>query len=89
MKAMPTPGEVRYLVVSTFRQLGVELDSAMDVDETIRLDAGKCVSRTYRCDGHMAMWLVEVGILQFYDEQGNMLRTVNLFQQYRPVRMAA
>ena len=89
MKALPSPGEVRCLVISTFRQFGVEHNKSVDVNETIRLDAGKCVSRTYRCDSYMAMWLVEVGILQFYDEQGNMLRTVNLFQRYRPVRMAA
>jgi hypothetical protein len=37
----------------------------------------------------MAMWLVEVGIVQFYDAEGNILQTVNLFEEREPQRMAA
>lgn len=33
--------------------------------------------------------LVEVGIVQFYDAEGNMLRTVNLFEELRPIPIAA
>jgi hypothetical protein len=36
----------------------------------------------------MATWLVEVGIVQFYDARGNMLRTVNLFEELQPPRLA-
>ena len=35
------------------------------------------------------MWLVDVGLVQFYDEQGNMLRTINLLLELEPQRMAA
>jgi hypothetical protein len=35
------------------------------------------------------MWLVEVGILQFYDAEGAMLATVNLLQKVVPERLAA
>ena len=35
------------------------------------------------------MWLVEVAIVQFYDADGEMLRTVNLFQELKPLKMAA
>lgn len=35
------------------------------------------------------MWLIGVGIVQFYDAEGTMLRTVNLLQEQRERRMAA
>jgi hypothetical protein len=37
----------------------------------------------------MAMWLVAAGIVQFYDDRGRMLATINLFETLRPKRMAA
>ena len=42
------------------------------------------MARSYRLRGYMAMWLVEVGIVQFYDAQGNMLETLNLFEELKP-----
>ena len=36
----------------------------------------------------MAMWLVDVGIVQFCDADGEMLRTVTLLQELKPVKMA-
>jgi hypothetical protein len=39
-------------------------------------------------DGLMAMWLVEVGIVQFYHTEGQMLRTVNSFQRLDPMSVA-
>jgi hypothetical protein len=59
------------------------------LEETILIDGGKCAARSYRLDGLMAMWLIEVGILQFYDADGAMLRTINLFQELEPVKLAA
>ena len=40
-------------------------------------------------DHLMAMWLADIGLIQFYDCEGNMLRTVNLFAEIAPLRMAA
>ena len=37
----------------------------------------------------MFRWLVAVGILQFYDDDGQMLTTINLFESMRPQRIAA
>jgi hypothetical protein len=45
--------------------------------------------RSYQVQGYMAMWLLEVGIVQFYDAEGNMLATVNLLEDLEPVKMAA
>jgi len=36
-----------------------------------------------------AMWLIDVGVLQFYDADGEMLHTVNLFTELVPARAAA
>jgi len=36
-----------------------------------------------------AMWLIDVGVLQFYDAGGEMLQTVNLFTELQPQRVAA
>jgi hypothetical protein len=57
--------------------------------ESILIDAGRYVARSYRSDDYLAMWLVEVGIVQFYDAEGEMLATINLFESLRPQRMAA
>ena len=59
------------------------------IEENILIDDGRYVARTYRTERHMAMWLVAVGIVQFYDDQGRMLATVNLFESLRPKKMAA
>ena len=89
MRVDPESHEVRRLVVQTFQVLGTAASDLFDLEETVRLEDGTCVARTYRVDGLMAMWLVEVGIVQFYDAEGNMLRTVNLFQRLEPMSVAA
>lgn len=89
MKTGPRPYEVRELVVRTFQEMGVSVSSPLDLDETILLDDGRYVARSYRVEGLMAMWLVGMGIVQFYDAEGNMLRVVNLFTEHEPQRLAA
>lgn len=63
--------------------------ATLEIDETVLIDQGRYVARSYRAAGYMAMWLVPVGIVQFYDGGGEMLGTVNLFEALRPKRMAA
>ena len=89
MRTDPLPQEVRELVLRTFQGFDVEVFSSSDLDETILLDDGRYTARTYRVDGYMAMWLVEIGIVQFYDARGAMLLTVNLLEELEPQRMAA
>ncbi len=88
MCVMPTAAEVRRLVAATFRDFGVEC-GPLELDESMRIDGGKLVARTYRSDTHWAMWMIEIGLLQFYADDGQMLRTVNLFEELEPVRAAA
>ena len=89
MRKDPLPREVRELVLRTLEDFGVQVFSPMDLDETILIDEGRYSARTYKVDGYMAMWLLEIGVVQFYDAEGNMLLTVNMLEELEPQRMAA
>jgi hypothetical protein len=89
MRMDPLPHEVRDIVLRAFQDFGVRIFSTWDIDETILVDDRRSAARTYKADGYMAMWLREIGILQFYDAEGNMLMTVNLSEELELQRMAA
>jgi hypothetical protein len=89
MRTDPLSGEVREMVLRTLQDFGVAIFSPLEIDETILVDDGRYAARTYKVDGYMAMWLIEIGIVQFYDADGNMLLTVNLLEELEPQRMAA
>lgn len=89
MRLNPPAWEVRQLVERTFLRLGLSEQTLESLAETILLREGRYLARSYRVANFMAMWLVEVGILQFYDGQGRMLCTINLFQEKKPARAAA
>lgn len=89
MRVEPGPDEVRRLVLQTLEELGVPVSDFADLEETILLDDGKFAARSYRVQDYMAMWLLEVGLVQFYDADGNMLATVNLFKELKQSKMAA
>lgn len=89
MRTDPLPYEVRELVLQTFQDFGVPIFSTLELDETILVDDGRYAARSYKVDGYMAMWLLDIGIVQFYDVEGNMLLTVNLLEEFEPQRMAA
>ena len=89
MRMDPHPYEVRELVAQVFESFDAEIPSLADIDETILIDDGRYAARSYKVDGYLAMWLVEIGIVQFYDGEGNMLQTVNLLEELEPHRMAA
>lgn len=80
---------VRRIVVQTFLEFDADDDAVADLEETLLIEEGRYVGRTYLVENLFAMWMVGVGILQFYDAEGNMLRTVNLFEELQSVLMAA
>jgi hypothetical protein len=84
-----SPLEVRRLVAEIFEEFLDQPLTIADLDETIRCREGRAMARSYRACGMFAMWLISVGLLQFYDEDGNMLRTVNLLEDLLPMRAAA
>jgi len=89
MTVDPRPHEVRGLVIQTLKELGAAVPSLFDLEETIRVDDGKCTARSYRVEGYMAMWLLEIGIVQFYDAEGDMLATINLLRELDSLKMVA
>jgi hypothetical protein len=89
MTISPDPDKIRTIVFRTFLELDVDEDRLADLDERIMLDEGRYVARSYRVENLLAMWMIDVGLVQFYDANGNMLRTVNLFEEIEPQRMAA
>ncbi len=84
-----TPREVRTLVHRTLSQLGGASFAASDIDETVLVRQGRCTARSYRTEEFFAMWLVEVGLLQFYDAEGDMVLLINLLEEATPRKMAA
>ncbi|MGD9723438.1 MAG: hypothetical protein AB7O59_18745 [Pirellulales bacterium] len=89
MTVSPDADQIRTIVFRTFLELDVCEDSLDDLDERLLIDDGRYVARSYRVDELLAMWMIEVGLIQFYDSEGNMLRTVNVFEEIEPQRMAA
>jgi len=89
MKPNLLPYDVRKLVVRCFKELGVSMEEPWALAETLLVDEGRCAARSYTAGALMAMWLLDVGIVQFYDAEGNMLRTVNLADESESQRMAA
>lgn len=85
----PGPEHVRTLVFQTLLEFDVHEDALDDIDERILLDEGKYIARSYEAGNFMAMWLIDVGLVQFYDLDGNMVRTINLLEEVLPRRMAA
>lgn len=87
MTVRPHPDAVARLVVAIFAEYGVKVRKVANLNETLLIDGGRFVARSYRSRGLAAMWLLAVGIVQFYDRAGNMLRTVNLLERTPPLRL--
>jgi hypothetical protein len=83
MKTDAHPQEVRTLVARAFESMGLEIAHPLDVEETIIVSDGRYMARSYRLGRIVAMWLIDVGIIQFYDADSNLLRVVNLFEDVR------
>ena len=89
MRLHMNAADVRGLVSRHFLKLGADVIDVDDLQENIRIDRGRCVARWYRVAEMFAMWMIDVGVLQFYDADGEMLHTVNLFTELQPQRAAA
>jgi hypothetical protein len=89
MRLHMNAADVRGLVSRHFLKFGADVADIDDLQENIRIDRGRCVARCYRVADMFAMWMIDVGVLQFYDADGEMLHTVNLFTELQPQRAAA
>jgi hypothetical protein len=79
-----TPTSVRQLVVEHFAHFGADSKEAEACDETILIRDGKYRGRSYRTAGMLAMWMIEIGLVQFYSADGDMLATVSLNDRSAP-----
>jgi hypothetical protein len=89
MEPTISAARVRKLVVRHFGHHGVEVQQHRDLEERVRLEDGRQVAHCYRAGGLFAMWMVDIGLLQLYDQTGNMLGTLNLLSRRRSDRKAA
>jgi len=89
MRVEPQSREVRGLVVEVFRDFGVPAASLFDLEEDVVIGGGKYHGRTYRVDDLTARWLAASGVVEFYDADGRLLASVNLFEELAPQLMAA
>ena len=89
MQVNPTANEVRQIVCRIFTELGLGTQDIDDMSETVLVEEGQIRARSYRTVDMMAMWLVEIGIVQFYDAEGNLVQRTNLLANIRPRQMAA
>ncbi len=83
------PHQVKQLVVRTFLELGLAQPSLFGLKETIFVDGGRCLARSYRVETLQAVWDIDAGIIRFVDSAGHVLRTVNLLEEVTPQLMAA
>ena len=89
MQVSLTAAEVRDIVLRVLVRNGATEQDLNELEERIRISDGRRVAHVFRTDDHMAMWMIDVGLLQFYDAEGNMLETINLMLMSPSGRIAA
>jgi hypothetical protein len=85
----PQPYEVKQIVARVFLDLGATSAKLFGIRETMFIDRGLCIARSYRADSLKAVWQIDEGIVEFYDADGELVRTLNLLQRSVPQAMAA
>jgi hypothetical protein len=83
MTVVPQTRTIRRIVIRNFLEFGLQPCHLLELREKIRINRGRYVARTYRAGNLMAMWLVGYGLLQVYDDEGNILRSVNLLEELK------
>jgi hypothetical protein len=85
----PAATDVRRLVIEQFQSLGVADFRDDALMETILISDGKYRGRSYRIANMMATWFAEIGMVQFYGAEGEMLGTFTLSDRPTPAKRAA
>jgi hypothetical protein len=84
-----SPETIRQLVIDQFSRLCDSFRADLDLHERVKIERGRPVARCYHGGTLMAMWMVDIGLVQFYDQQGNMLQTWSLLPTATAERKAA
>ncbi len=89
MYRQTSPTEMRQLVLDGFQRHQQRKLVQGDLEQRVRVEAGKVVAYCYRAENLFAMWMVQIGLVQFYDGQGNLLQLLDLTAPETEVRRAA
>ncbi len=84
-----SPTTMRQLVLRRFQEYRRQRLAGSDIEERMRIEDGRVVAYSYRADNMFAMWMIDVGLVQFYDQAGNMLQAVDLLSEPGVDRRAA
>ena len=84
-----TPSEMRRIVLRGFAEHHPRSISNEELQEHVRVEDGKIVAYCYEAANLFAMWMVQVGLVQFYDDRGTMLQTLDLKSTTAERRQAA
>ena len=66
--------KVQDLVAATLAEMGVRVAPM----RTILIQKGYFVGHKYHFDGGYAVWLIEKNVIEVYDDDGKLLKTVSL-----------
>ncbi len=78
MNSTVAPSVVRQLVVRALGDLLKQSFEPEEMVETILIRDGQYRGRSYRLAGWMALWLVESGLVQFFDAEGDLVRVAEV-----------
>lgn len=84
-----SPNEMRRVVLDSFQRHCTRIIPREDMQEYVRVEQGKVVAYCYYVDDLFAMWMVDIGLVQFYNETGAMLHTFDLSMPATEIRRAA
>ena len=65
------PESLPEVVAAALREMGLGIDEAA-LNRSILIRDGNFVGHKFRFDGGYALWLVEKGVVEVYDNEGNM-----------------
>ena len=74
-------GVIDNLVVATFSELG--MPAPIDVCETFLVEDGCFIGHKFQCDGGYAIWGVGWNAVEFYDDDGELLKMVAVTKTLR------
>mgnify|MGYP006299370001 CR=1 FL=1 len=84
-----SPNEMRQVVRNGFQRHCTRVIFEEDVEECVRVEDGRVLAYCYYMDHLFAMWMVDIGLVQFYDDGGAMLQTLDLSVPAHQTRRAA
>jgi hypothetical protein len=87
MTVEPRRREIKETIARTFLDLGIRPQAISELKEAAFIEGGRCIACCVRVEELKAVWCVDDEIVNFFDAQGKLLKTVTLEPQ--PMKKAA